>query len=441
MNEQDTASLLEGAKAVLDANHTGRYTAPSSNVYPHQWLWDSCFIAIGLRHYDVGRAKQEILSLLNGQWHNGMVPNMIFTETGAGKRHAGIWNSAVSPNSPDNRATSGITQPPMIAEAIVKIGEKLKKAERRAWYKQTYPALLKYHEWLYAERDPHREGLVLQIHPWETGLDNTPPWMQEMHEHQLAYWIRAIRLLRLGGVINLVRNDTKHIPAAERIDIIDALGLFSTQRRLRRKGYDINRILRRSLFAIEDVTFNCIFIRANQHLRSIADFIKEELPPELAADIDRTEKALEQLWDEYSGQYYSRNFVTHTFLKQSTIATLMPLYTGIISKKKAKQLVGLLENQFSFGTAYPVPSVPVSSPLFDEDGYWQGPTWINTNWLIIDGLRRMGFEDHATALTQSTIELVQRGGFYEYFNPNSGEPVGAPNFSWTAALTVDLVKS
>lgn len=437
MNEQP--DLLEGAKAVLDLNHRGAYTAPASTVYPHQWLWDSCFIAVGLRHYDINRAKQEILSLLDGQWHNGMLPNMIFAE--GAKQHAGIWNSAVNPNSPDDRATSGITQPPMLAEAIVRIGEKLKKAERRSWYRQTYPALLHYHQWLYAERDPHREGLVLQIHPWETGLDNTPPWMQELHEHQLAYWIRAVKALHLGPIINFFRNDTKRIPAAQRINIIDALGLFSTQRRLRRKGYDINKILRHSLFAIEDLTFNCIFIRANQHLADIAEFLDETLPEDLVQAMSRTEHALDQLWDDYSGQYYSRNFVTHTFLKQSTIATLMPLYAGTITKEKAKLLVRLLENQYSFGTSYPVPSVPVSSPLFDEDGYWQGPTWVNTNWLIIDGLERMGFTDHAAALKQSTVELVERGGFYEYFNPHTGAPAGSENFSWTAALAIDLLKS
>ena len=52
----------------------------------------------------------------------------------------------------------------------------------------------------------------------------------------------------------------------------------------------------------------------------------------------------------------------------------------------------------------------------------------------------MGYEDHAEALKQSTLEMVQRGGFHEYFKPNSGEPAGADNFSWTAALTIDLLK-
>jgi glycogen debranching enzyme len=73
--------------------------------------------------------------------------------------------------------------------------------------------------------------------------------------------------------------------------------------------------------------------------------------------------------------------------------------------------------------------------------YWQGPTWINTNWLIIDGLRRYGFDDHADVLTEMTLELVRLHGFNEYFNPLDGTPLGATNFSWSAALAIDLIKS
>jgi hypothetical protein len=439
MDEQP--DLVEGAAAVLEINYRGNYTVPAPHLYPHQWLWDSCFIAIGLRHTDIDRAKKELLSLTRGQWHNGMLPNMIFADGAKYNRDRTIWNSAVNPNSPDSVATSGITQPPMLAEAVVRVGEKLKKAERRTWYKQMYPILLRYHQWLYTERDPHNEGLVLQIHPWETGLDNTPPWMSEMHAHQLAVWIQVVKKLHLGPIFNIFRRDTQRIPAAQRINIIDALGLFSTQRRLRRKRYDIDKVLRHSLFSIEDLTFNCIFIRANQHLQDIASFLKEELPEEMTERIGKTEQALEQLWDAYSGQYYSRDFVTHRLIKEPSIATLLPLYAGILQPDRAKQLVRLLENQHVFGTNYPVPSVPVNSPWFDPDGYWQGPTWLNTNWLIIDGLKRMGYADHATALTESTLDLVRQHGFYEYFDPDSGSPAGAQNFSWTAALSIDLEKS
>ena len=70
------AGIIERAIAVLKANDRGLYTIPAENLYPHQWLWDSCFIAIGQRHYDVERAKMEILSLLRAQWRNGMVPHI-----------------------------------------------------------------------------------------------------------------------------------------------------------------------------------------------------------------------------------------------------------------------------------------------------------------------------------------------------------------------------
>jgi hypothetical protein len=432
--------IAQEAAEVLKANDRGNYTIPAANLYPHQWLWDSCFIAIGLRHLDVDRAKTEILSLLRGQWSNGMLPNMIFSDESRYRRDRSIWRSWINPHSPDKVATSGITQPPMLAEAVVRVGEKLPLAERRSWYKMVLPAVVAYHEWLYAERDPHGEGLTLQIHPWETGLDNTPPWMTELHDHLLPWWVRVLQKTHADTLVSLFRRDTHYIPPGQRFSTIEVLALFDAQRRLRRKGYDIYRILDHSLFAIEDLTFNCILARANEQLQKMAKSIRHELPPELLASMKKTTEALEELWDEYGQQYYSRDFITHRLLKEPSIAALMPLYAGTASPERAKQLVHLLENEHIFGPIYPVPSAPLNSPVFSPERYWQGPSWVNTNWLIIDGLKRYGFHDHAAALTETTLEMVEKGGMAEYFDPNTGEPLGAANFSWTAALTLDLLQ-
>jgi glycogen debranching enzyme len=83
--------------------------------------------------------------------------------------------------------------------------------------------------------------------------------------------------------------------------------------------------------------------------------------------------------------------------------------------------------------------VPKNSSFFDPYKYWQGPTWVNTNWLVIEGLKRYGFDAEAANLRDRTLEMVAKGGMYEYFNPINGRPSGAPNFSWTAALTIDLL--
>jgi hypothetical protein len=431
--------LIETAKTVLEQNREGMYTVPSRTLYPHQWLWDSCFTAIGLRHYDIDRAQNEILSLLKGQWHNGMLPNIIFNSVdGNYKRDIDIWRSWLNPNSPDEVSTSGITQPPMLAEAIVRIGDKLSVSERHTWYKTVLPSLIKYHEWLYSDRDPHGEGLVLLIHPWECGMDNTPPWMAELQRHLLPFWVRLIGKLRLNKLVEIFRRDTKHVPVSERLSTEEALGLYSVQRRLRRKHYEIDKILPHGLFAIEDLMYNCIFIRANHLLRQIAKNVQYKLPEPLLASMRRTEIALEELWDPNTNQYYSRDFITHELLKEPSIASLMPLYTGIIDEDRAKKLVKLLESKHLYGPTYPVPSVPVNSEWFYEKGYWQGATWVNTNWLLIDGLSRMGFQNHAEALKEATIELVSKSDMHEYFSPINGEPAGSGKFSWTAALFIDL---
>lgn len=432
--------LLEQAKAVLEMNDRGNYTQPAHGLYPHQWLWDSCFIAIGLRHLDVERAKAELLSLLRGQWHNGMLPNIIFRDDPQYRPDRNIWRSWVNPFAPNDVTTTGITQPPLLAEAVVQVGKKMGWPERRLWYRTMYPNLLAYHEWLYNERDPHGEGLVLQIHPWEIGLDSTPPWMNELHEHLLPLWVRLIEKTKFDKVINLFRRDTHSVPLDQRFPTIEALALVDIQRRLRRKAYDINKILDHSLFTIEDLNFNSIFIRANTQLCEIAKSLREELPEELTDKMKKTEKAFEELWDPYSSQYYSRDFITHQLIRVSSIATLLPLYAGSITQDRAEQLVRLLENEHQFGPAYPVPSVPTSSFWFKRKMYWQGPTWVNMNWLIIDGLKRYGFKDHASALAESTLEMVSKSGCYEYFDPIDGTPAGAANFSWTAALAIDLIK-
>ena len=197
----------------------------------------------------------------------------------------------------------------------------------------------------------------------------------------------------------------------------------------------------RSLFAVEDLAFNCMFIRANKILKDIAKTAGQDLPEYLVDDMAKTEAALEQLWDESVGQYFSRSFVSHKLIEEPTIATLLPLYAGSITKDRAAHLVQLLKRRRLFSTSWPVPSVPLTSSYFDPYKYWQGPTWVNTNWLIIDGLKRYGYHDEAKVLADKTLQLLAKSGCYEYFSPLNGDPAGAANFSWTAALAIDLLKS
>ncbi len=433
------AVLMEQAKAVLANNYRAGHTLPADGLYPHQWLWDSCFVAIGLTHYDVERAKVEILNLLKGQWSNGMIPHIIFD--GAFKYQADreLWRSYASPYSPDHVATSGITQPPLLAEAVVRIGKKLPKEERHAWYRQVYPKLVKYHSWLYRDRDPKNEGLILLVHPWESGMDSSPAWMTELQQHHMAWWIRLVRFLKLEPLVNRLRRDIKFVPPGQRLSTVDALLVFNLIRKLRHKGFSNTKIMRSRLPKIEDVGFNAIFIRANTRLKEIAKSLDRELPEPLQEAIKHTEEVFDDLWDEAASQYFSFNINSGDKIVIPTIGSLLALYSGKISQEHAAKLVKHLNNSDTFNSKYPVPSVPKNSTSFAEHRYWQGPSWINTNWLIADGLERYGYKDEAAHLRDTSLQLVERSGFYEYFSPLDGSPAGAHDFSWTAALTIDFL--
>lgn len=430
--------LIDDCVSVLKQNNVGGWTKPTTELYPHQWLWDSCFVAIGKRHFDIKQAQKEIKNLFRGQWKNGMVPNIIY---GDGTHYRDdIWRSHVSRNAPKKVKTSGITQPPLIAEAVTKIGEKLNKADRKKWYKSVFPELLSYHEWLYRERDPRAEGLVVLLHPWETGLDNTPSWMREMHLSRLPLWIRIVQKLKLYAPLNLIRRETKYLPAYQRIDIIDALGLFSIVRRLRQKNYETSRMLRHARVTLQDVSFNSILLRANELLIDIAKESGNEIPEWLLHRFKKARGALDELWDVETNQYLNRSYDSYELIYEPSIMTFLPLYSGVISKKRAAELVESMKHR-RWSAAFPLASVPKDSNYFQPKRYWQGPTWINTNWLIADGLRRYGYTEEAAFIEQKSIELVRTHGCYEYFSPLDGSPAGAKNFSWTAALTIDFLQT
>jgi hypothetical protein len=434
-------NLLDQAKGILAKNDHGTWTQPAVDMYANQWLWDSCFVAIGLSHYKPTRAIRELRSICAGQWQNGMIPHQIFHGEHSYRNGARVWRSETSPLSPPTIATSGITQPPLLAEAIWRIGQQQTKLQRERLFKEFYPKLLAYHKWLYAERNPRHEGLVVLVHPWETGMDDTPPWVEELRLHHTPLWIEAIDKLQIRKAIDLLRQDAQMGGVHQRISTLDALRLYDIVRRLRRKKYVTNQILRHSMFCIEDLFFNSILIRNNQILEDIGRVLHRRVPTQLRVQFAKASVALEELWQERDHQYFSRNFVTGEPLNTPTLATLMPLYSRSIDADRAAELVKLLQKKKEYWLPFPVPSVPKSSVHFGPNHYWSGPTWLNTNWLIIDGLRAYGYNELADEITQKSLELVKQSGFREYFSPLDGQGAGATDFSWTAAVVIDFLSA
>src|SRR5579875_2529909 len=200
---EELASLVESARQVLRANDLGRWTKPAPNLYPHQWNWDSAFISIGLSHGATQRAEIEIESLLRGQWTNGLVPQIVFNPQATGYFPGpDVWQSKRSPDAPRDVVTSGITQPPVLATAALAIWQNAADPDSvLPFLRRVYPNLLAYHRFLYRERNPDLDGLIVVLHPWESGLDNSPPYLDAGSRVAMSYKPQYTRL------------DTQHVSA------------------------------------------------------------------------------------------------------------------------------------------------------------------------------------------------------------------------------------
>lgn len=443
MIEVDEDLVFKIAQDTLQGNDSGAWTIPSKKLYPHQWLWDSCFTAIGLRHLDPKRAATELRSLLRGQWDNGMIPHMIFSPQKWKIDDSRIWQSHKISGSPTNVRTSGITQPPLMAEATSRVAEMLDGVERKKFLMEMVPAIIRYHQWLYWNRDPKGTGLALLLHPWETGLDNSPSWMSELRKIHTPFWIKVVDLMRVDRLISLFRRDIKTVPSDQRMKTSDLLRLHHAQQDLRRHDYEMQRVFTNTHrhFMVESLSFNSILMRNNEILVDLANQVDIEVPKWLLGRFKKAKESLQQLCNPVTGICYHRNYDEQVIEEVPTISILLPLYSGVITQHQAQQLVNLMTNENIYWLPYPVPSVPKTAEYFDEKRYWQGPTWLNTNWLIVDGLRRYGFQKEADHIVEQSLKLVESSGSKEYFSPISGEGLGADNFSWTAALALDFLKN
>jgi hypothetical protein len=430
------ASYVEKAKQILDQNWMGSSTRPAPALYPHQWNWDSAFIAIGRSHYDTPRAILEIETLFDAQWKNGMVPQIVFNPGALGGYfpEPDFWQTERSPNAPPGKLTSGITMPPVLALAVEKIYRNAGRPRRvLPFLERIYPKLLALHAYLYRERDPENEGLVYIRHPWESGIDNSPTW---------DIPLRRIQVDR-ATLPAYERKDLGHVDPRTRPTDADYDRYVYLVDLFRRCDYDEAGIRASCPFLVQDPLFNAVLCRANESLVEIAGLIGEP-PDQPRSWADKTGTAIRQkLWHPEHKIFDCYDLVAETPIEVDTSAGFLPLFAGAASKEQAEHLYQRLDST-SFcalhqGNCFTVPNYDTQGEEFDRANYWRGPVWININWMLAHGLRRYGYTLKADSLQKDLLQLPIRFGFHEYFDSFDGTGYGSDNFGWTAALFIDLV--
>jgi len=386
---------------LANRRHKGehQYTLPSPDSYPYQWLWDSCFHAIILTHYNTGDAKKELLSLVAKQFTNGMIPHMNY------------WQEPEKTNFPKidwgKEDSSSITQPPLIAYAAWQIYQKDQDLE---FLSNIYGHIKRFYDYLLKERDPRGHHLVSIINPDESGEDNSP---------------------RFDLPLNLPPKQTIEENYKKRLELIS-------------KNHKCNfdaPFCMKNFFWAKDVPFNSILVENLKILSSIADRLNFDEESEYYQNQASLIKgAMRNLMLE-DGIFWSTYGKDYKKIKVKTWAILSPLFAKVATDSEAKSLIkNYFLNPDEFYLPFILPTTSKSDPAFDPNGFWRGPIWMSLNWIVFKGLKNYGFQMEAKYLLDCSIKLLEKSGFREQYDPFTGEGYGARNFTW-GGLIVDMLEN
>jgi hypothetical protein len=421
----DAGELRNEAVRVLAANWAGRHSVPSRTLYPHQWSWDSAFIAIGLAHVASERARRELLTLFEAQWRDGRVPHIVFSPSVPEEAYfpgPRFWRSHQAPGAPAT-ATSGIVQPPVHAIAAWRVHQ---LAPDRDFLREIYPRLVAQQEYLRGHRRPAGDALLAIVHPWESGMDNSPAW-----DEPLA----AVPAAPLPDA----RRDLVHVDEAERPTDLDYRRYIALATAYRDGGYRDDRLLDEHAFVVADPLFNAAYGAAEAALADIAAEIGADPCPHLEQAEAVTRAMVARLFDPARNLFLARDLRTGKALPADSVAGLLPLILPDLPGDVADRLIDTAVTRFGLYAGLP-PSYAPGGPAFERTRYWRGPAWINTAWLLWHGLRQRRPE-LAGILAESIVQVTAESGFREYFDPFTWEGHGSRDFGWSAALTLDVLNA
>ncbi|GHH86766.1 hypothetical protein GCM10018793_59960 [Streptomyces sulfonofaciens] len=428
-------SQRSSAVSVLLSHWTGSGTVPSLTLYPHQWSWDSAFIAIGLRRLSPYRAQRELETLCGAQWGDGRIPHIVFNPAvppGAYFPGPAFWRSGqagAAAGAPAGIDTSGIVQPPVHALAAWLVHESDPElSRRRGFLARLYPRLAAWHGYLADHRDLGGQGLAAVVHPWESGMDNSPCWDGPLARVEPA------------PTGSFRRADLTHGAAADRPTDEDYGRYVGLAARYRDQHY--RDTAASHPFAVEDPAFNAFLAVSEHALASIAQSLGRSPVPHRARAGALTEALVARLWDPQSGQFLCRDLVPDALVAERSVSGLLPLAVPGLPDPVVRALLDTLSGphfDLGAGSTGLVPSYDLLGGAHDASRYWRGPAWFNVNWTLERGLRQYGARAAADRLAGAILTTATASGFAEYVDARTGQALGSRDFGWTAAMALDVL--
>ena len=363
-------------------------SAPENSAHevqptPDDWTvfgWDSFFNALLLATASGRLAWDILLAGLDSRYPNGNVPN---------------WKSRLA-GTPDR------SQPPVGSFAALKLHLICPDEDALA---AAWPGLRAWSDWWVADKRgrPRREGLTPGLLAWGSdtslvpGPEQLPEWEVGATGHQHAAWESGQ----------------------------DDLPLWEVAR------WDPNREVL-AMSAVDLCSYRALDLEC---LSRIARILGD---PAAAHRLETKRRRLVAtmngvLWSDVAGLYLDE--LPGGRSSRVAASNFLPLIAGVPSAGQARRMVGVLRDPARFWGEWVLPTISRNDPAFDDQQYWRGSIWPPMNYLVLQGLRRYGFDEHASELAWKGALMFladrRRTGFCrENFDARTGRGRGHRFQSW-----------
>jgi hypothetical protein len=170
---------------------------------------------------------------------------------------------------------------------------------------------------------------------------------------------------------------------------------------------------------------------------------------------DLARRIEETMWDDSTGFYYNVDRDTNRFvtaggldLRRQEIIGFLPLWAGVASPERAKALVAKLTDPKKFWRRFGVPTLAADDPGYEPQirtcCQWNGAVWLEWNYLVFSGLRLYGYEDLARELGERMVnaaatQLSRNHRFWESYSPDEVKLASPQSYIWNSILARVLI--
>jgi len=203
----------------------------------------------------------------------------------------------------------------------------------------------------------------------------------------------------------------------------------------------------------EGPDLNSMLVKEAKSLAEMAGILGYKAEAQQWDGMSRQRAALIEhyLWDSLTRFYYNVYKMNQSFsfrarddLKIKEIIGFLPLWAGVTGKDRVGLLTHTLFDTGEFWRPFGVPALTASSEYYNPIGYWNGPVWVQWNYLIYRGLKDYHYNMQASELVSKVLNnmiwhLKHDHVFWEFYSADDHQAGWNKTYIWAGIAARMLI--